>query len=333
MKKGLLRLLALSLVVMLSLGFLNLPSALAEKTMKVAHNQQPSHPVHVALLSFKEEVEAKTNKSVIVDIYPSAQIADDMTAPEQIMLGSLEGAIIMGAPSTLFQGTDNPLGYIEELPFLFSSAEDARAAYDGALGEAYRAALKDFGIDILCYWENGFRNFTNNVRPIVTPEDMQGIKFRIANSDMRRKTFDALNASAIPMAFAELFTALQQGTVQGQENPLSIITSSKFYEVQKYLSLSRHIYNSATFIVNPDFISSLTSEEQKIVQEAAFTARDYMRQLNDEFEVASIEQLKGLGMEVNNIDYDAFVAKVQPVWDEFISKYGSDLIDLAKNPN
>lgn len=330
MMKSLSKWLALSLVFSLLLG---IPTALAAKTMKVSHNQQPAHPVHVALLQFKEEVETKTNGSVIVDVYPAAQIADDMTAPEQIMLGSLEGAMVMGAPSSLFQGTNNPLGYIEELPFLFSSAEEARAAYDGALGEAYRTALKDFGIDILCFWENGFRNFTNNVRPIVTPKDMQGIKFRIANSDMRRKTFEALEASAIPMAFAELFTALQQGTVQGQENPLSIITSSKFYEVQKYLSLSRHIYNSATLMVNPDFMNSLTAEERSIVQEAAYNARDYMRELNDEFERTSIEALKGFGMEINDIDYESFVEKVKPVWDEFIANYGSELINLAKNPN
>lgn len=302
-------------------------------TMKVSHNQQVNHPVHVALLSFKEEVETKTNGSLIVDIYPAAQIADDATGLEQIMMGTLESAMIMGASTTtLLQGTDNALGYLEEMPFLFSDSASARAAYDGALGEAIAQASLDYGVQVLCFWENGFRNMTNSTRPIVTPADMQGIKFRIAPTDIRRMTFEALNATAIPMAFAELFTALQQGTVQGQENPLSIIETSKFYEVQKYLSLSRHIYNTATFCINPDFFASLTAEEQQIVQEAAYTARDYMRQLNDEFEATAIENLKANGMEVNEIDYDAFVEAVQPVWDDFIAKYGDEMIQKAQNP-
>ncbi len=322
---------ALSVLLVLLLMLASAPG-LAATTMKVSHNQQPTHPVNVALLSFKEEVETKTNGSVVVDIYPSAQIADDATCLEQIMLGTLESAVLMGAPTLLFQGTDNPLGYIEELPFLFSSSEAGRAAYDGALGQAFTEAAADYGVGVLCYWENGFRNMTNNVRPIIVPEDMKGIKFRIAPTDMRKMTFEALDATAIPMAFAELFTALQQGTVQGQENPLSIIETSKFYEVQKHLSMSRHIYNTATFIINPDFFEGLSPEEQAIVKEASLNARALMRSLNDEFEVSAIENLKAHGMQIDDIDYDAFVAAVQPVWDGFIAKYGSDLIDKAHNP-
>jgi len=141
-----------------------------------------------------------------------------------------------------------------------------------------------------------------------------------------------LGANAIPMAFAELFTGLQQGTVDGQENPLSIIETSKFYEVQKYLSMSRHIYNTATFMMNPAFYDSLTPEEQQIVTEAALTNRDYMRRLNDEFEATSIGTLKEMGMEINDIDHDAFVEAVQPVWEEFKAKYGDELIQKALNP-
>ena len=308
-------------------------SAMAAKTMKVSHNQQVTHPVHVALLSFKEEVESKTNGSIIVDIYPAAQIADDATGREQIMMGTLDSAMIMGAASTtLCQGTNNGAGYIEELPFLFNDSESARKAYDGAFGAARTAEAANYGVQVLCYWENGFRNMTNNTRPIVKPEDMAGIKFRIAPTDIRRLTFEKLNAVAIPMAFAELFTALQQGTVDGQENPLSIIETSKFYEVQKYLSMSRHIYNTASFCVNPDWFASLTQDEQTIIQEAALKARDYCRQLNDENEASALDRLAANGMEINEIDYDAFVAGVQPVWDYFTTTYGDELIKLAQNP-
>jgi TRAP-type C4-dicarboxylate transport system substrate-binding protein len=158
---------------------------------------------------------------------------------------------------------------------------------------------------------------------------MQGLKFRIASSEIRQITFDTLNAPAIPMAFAELFTGLQQGVVDGQENPLSVIITGKFYEVQKYLSMSRHIYNTATFLVNPDFFQSLTKEQQTVIREEADLARDLMRELNDQVEKEALEELKAKGMQINEIDKAAFIQAVQPVWNFFREKYGSELIDMA----
>ena len=299
------------------------------KTFKISNNQQPDHPVNVALQQFKKNVEERTNGSVIIDLYPAGALADDVTALDQVALGTIEGAVVMNSPNILVVGTGNGLGYIEELPFLFADAKAARAAYDGELGQEFKDMTIEHGILTVNFWENGFRHFTNSKNPIYTPEDMQGIKFRIANSDIRQQTFDTLGAAAIPMNFTELFTALQQGTVQGQENPLAIIKTSRFYEVQEYLSLSRHIYNTATFMVNPAAYDALTDEEEAIFNEEADKARDYMRQLNDEFEATTIEFLEEQGMEVNEIDTQAFIDAVQPVWDSFEENYGRDLIDIA----
>ena len=296
---------------------------------KISHNQQPTHPVHIALEQFKTNVEKRTNGSIVVDLYPSGSLADDVSSMDMVSLGTIQGSMMMCAPGNLVVGTKNGLGYIEELPFLFPDAETARAAYDGKLGEAFTDMAKDHGLKVLCYWENGFRNMTNNVRAINAPADMKGIKFRIANSEIRQQTFDTLGANAIPMAFTELFTGLQQGTVQGQENPLSIIETSKFYEVQKYLSMSRHIYNTSTFFINPAFYDSLTDEEKAIVDEEAKIGRDYMRKMNDEFEAGAIERLKEHGMQINEVDSKAFVEAVKPVWDSFKEKYGEDLINIA----
>ena len=302
------------------------PSA---KVFKISNNQQPTHPVNVALEQFKKNVEERTGGSVVIDLYPSGSLADDVTALDQVALGTIQGAVIMNSPNILVVGTDNGLGYIEELPFLFSDAQTARKAYDGGLGQAFKDMTAEYGITTINFWENGFRNMTNNERPIVTPADMKGIKFRIANSDIRQQTFETLGASAIPMAFSELFTGLQQGTVQGQENPLAIIQTSRFYEVQKYLSLSHHIYNTATFIVHPASFEALSEEEQKIFREEADAARDMMRQLNDEFEASAVDFLKEQGMEVNEIDTQSFIDAVQPVWKSFEEKYGRELIDIA----
>lgn len=304
------------------------------KTMKIAHNQAESHPVHQALLQFKDEVESATNGSIIVDIYPNGQLADDTTGIDQVKLGSIQASVAMASIGT-FNDAGTAYGCVEELPFLFADSEEARAAWDGALGDLMTARAETQGLKVINYWENGFRNMTNNIRPIVTPEDMKGIKFRVATSEIRSKTFEELNASAITIAFSELFTALQQGTVDGQENPLSIIQSSQFYEVQKYLSLSHHIYNTATFIMNPAFWESLTEEEQSVITTAAENAKETCRVKNDEFEASAIDELKAEGMEVNEIDMEAFVEAVQPVWAYYTDTYGEEaqaLIDAAQNP-
>lgn len=302
------------------------------KVMKVSNNQQPTHPVNIALESFKKEVEERTNGSITVKIFPSAILGDDNTNMDQVRLGVIESAITMGAIGNLVMGSNDPLSMFEELPFLFPDAASARKAWDGPIGERYIALGAKHGLKVLCFWENGFRNMTNNVRPIVGPEDMKGIKFRIAPSEIRQVLFKTLNATAIPMAFAELFTGLQQGTVQGQENPLSIIQTSKFYEVQKYLSLSRHIYNTATFYVNPAWFNSLTKDEQKIIQEASEHARDYMRKLNDDFEANALSFLESKGMKINKVDSAAFAKASEPVWKYFIAKFpgSQELIDLAR---
>lgn len=305
------------------------------KIMKISHNQAESHPVHQACLQFKEEVEAKTNGSIVVDIYPNGQLADDVTGIDQVKLGSIQGAVAMGAIGT-FVDAGTAYGSVEELPFLFSDYKEARAAWDGKLGELMtERAEATSGVKVINYWENGFRNMTNNVRPITKPEDLAGIKFRVASSEIRTKTFETLNSAPITIAFTELFTALQQGTVDGQENPLAIITSSQFYEVQKYLSLSRHIYNTATFIVNPTFWEGLSAEEQEAIETAAANASVKCRELDDQAEEAAIELLEEEGMEVSEIDAAAFVEAVQPVWTYYTDTYGDEavaLIEAAQNP-
>jgi TRAP-type C4-dicarboxylate transport system substrate-binding protein len=163
----------------------------------------------------------------------------------------------------------------------------------------------------------------------VEPKDMEGIKFRSAEVPIRIEMFNTLGASAIPMAFPEVFTGLQQGTIDGQENPLSIISTSKFNEVQKYLSLSGHIYSSALFIINPETWNSYPEDVKNAIQKAADEARDYERQLVSKAEETLVQELKEAGMKVNEVDKEAFIDAVQPVWDNFREKYGSELIDAA----
>ena len=280
--------------------------------------------VEEAAHDFEKEVEEKSGGTIDVQIYPNGQLADDVNGMEQCILGTLECVLVLTGPSPLFQNGDEKtgIGYVEEMPFLFEDLDSARAAWDGEFGQYFTDMTAEYGGKVLCYWENGFRNFTNSVRPIYTPEDMKDIKFRIAISEVREAIFQALGVTAVAMPFSELFTALQQKTVQGQENPLSNIASNSFYEVQSYLSMCNYIYNTATFMVNPAWFDSLTAEEQEIVQTAAENGRDYCRQLLDEANEGYMQACIDGGMEVNEVDHEAFLAAVQPVYDKYIEKYG-----------
>jgi tripartite ATP-independent transporter DctP family solute receptor len=296
-------------------------------TFKVAHIFAPTHPAQKGLEKFKEIVEKETNGKVKVDIYNSGVLGGDTEELQQVIAGSLDSAIIMGI--SIWQGMD-PRAGVEELPFLFKDEKMARKALDGDFGKKLSAeVLEPTGVKVLAYWENGFRHFTNNKRAITEPADMKGIKFRSAESPIRIDMFNTLGASAIPMAFPEVFTGLQQGTIDGQENPLAVIESSKFYEVQKYLSLSGHIYNAGVFIVNPKTWDSYPDDVKQAIQKAANEAKEYERQLIDETNQDILEKLKQANMQVNEVNKDAFIEAVQPVWEKFKKAHGSELIDAA----
>lgn len=296
-------------------------------TMKIAHVNAPTHPAHVALLQFKETVEKETNGGVKVDIYDSSVLGGELEEIQQVIDGSLTAAMIMGMSN--WQNMV-PETSIEELPFMYPNVEAARAAFDGEYGDYVKENwIEPTGVKVLCFWESGFRHFTNNIRPIYTPADMDGIKFRSAQSEIRVKMFEVLGAAATIINFSELYTALQQRTVDGQENPLSIITANGFYDVQKYLSLSGHFYSTALFIVNPDFWASLPAEYQEIIQKASEDCRDYDRQLSSESEDQMIQTCKDNGMEVNEIDKEAFKAAMGEVWSLYTDKYGTEVVNLA----
>ncbi len=295
--------------------------------IKISHLNASTHPIQLGLLEFKRLLEEKSNGTITCDIYDSAVLGNDTSNMQQVIAGSLDAAMVMGA--VIWQGYDGRAN-VEELPFLFDSYEKAYAAYDGEFGK-YLAenVLESQGGHVVGFWDNGFRHFTNNIRPVNVPADMKGIKFRTADSEIRLQMFECCGTSAITMAFSELYSAMQQGTVDGQENPLSNIVASSFYEVQKYLSLSGHIYNTSVFFFSDNFWNSLTDEQKAIITECSDEAKAYTRKINQESEADNLEICKNAGMEVNEVDKQAFIDAVQPVWEKFESTYGRELIDLA----
>jgi tripartite ATP-independent transporter DctP family solute receptor len=188
-----------------------------------------------------------------------------------------------------------------DTPFLFNNAKEADALLDGPIGDKVRAKLQEKGLVGLVYWENGFRNLTNSKRPIVKMEDMSGIKLRVMQNNVFLDSFKTLGTNAVPMAFSELFGALETGTVDGQENPFNTILSSKFYEVQKYLTVTNHVYSPWIVLVSKKWWDQLSPAEQKVLADAAVASRDFERKDTRAEAASAVDALKAKGMQVNEL--------------------------------
>ncbi len=291
------------------------------RTYKIAHALAADHPYTPALELFAREVDKRTDGRIQFDVLHSGVLGGEVEMIPQLISGTLDGLVLGGV--VIFESF-NPLACTEDLPYLFKSLEHGRRATDGDYGKLMNTeVIEPLGIKVLGYMDYGFRHFTNNKRALNKPTDLQGIKFRSGPVPMRLKMFAAFNSTAVPIAFPELFQALQQGTVDGQENSLAIIDSSKYYEAQKYLSLSAHVLNVSPVMLNKALWESFSKEDKQAVQEAARIAIDYERELISKAEAEAVEKLKKLGMQVNTPDKQAFAEATKPVWDYYREKFGA----------
>lgn len=303
------------------------PASSNEKiVLKVGHINAPDHPWNIALEGFAKDVAEATNGNLEIQVFPSSQLGGERDMAEGLKLGTLEmGLFGTGA----LQSLDKRL-IIEELPYAWSNRENAYEALDGELGVELNKVLKDQSIIGLSYWEAGYRHITNSVRPINSLEDLKGMKLRVPEAEMRIDTFKDLGALPTPLAFSEVFTALQQGTVDGQENPLPTISSSKFNEVQKYLTISGHIWGSALLGISEKAWNSLSDEYKKIITEKADVWKDKEREMIRKAEEELVEKLKASGMEVTEPEVQPFKDAVQGVWTKYESEFGKDLVDIVR---
>ena len=215
-----------------------------------------------------------------------------------------------------------------DTPFLISNTKEADALLDGPVGDKIKDKLQEKGLVGLVYWENGFRNLTNSKRPVTKVEDMDGIKLRVMQNNVFLNSFKTLGANAIPMAFSELFGALETKTVDGQENPYNTILSSKFYEVQKYLTVTNHIYSPWILLVSKKWWDTLSKAEQKVLTDAAKTSRDFERKDTREEASKAMADLKAKGMLVNELspaEADRMRAKLTGVYADIGKEVGMDL--------
>ncbi len=242
---------------------------------------------------------------------------------------------LAGGVQEMMVGSTAPLaGMVKEfgvfdLPFLFNSEKEADAVLDGQLGQDLLKKLEAKGLVGLVYWENGFRNMTNSKRPIARAEDLQGIKLRVMQNQIALGVFNTLGANAVPMPFSELFTALETRTVDGQENPITTIQSSKFYEVQPYLTITRHVYTPWVVLASKKWWDTLSPEEQKLIRQAAASSRDFERLDSRADSQKAMTTLEQAGMKINTVSPEEVARmrqKVQPVVDKYTQELGPDLV-------
>ena len=223
-----------------------------------------------------------------------------------------------------------------DLPFLFKSKETAFKALDGELGHKVDELLKPLGMRNLGYGENGYRHITNSRGPVHKPEDLKGIKLRTMENPLHLAFFKMLGANPTPMSFGELYTALQQGTVDGQENPVVLVYTSKFYEVQKFYSLTGHVYSATMLVANDDFFASMPEDLWKIVEDAGKRYVVEQRALAEVQEQEFLEELKKTGLQINELtpeEKQLFIDATLPAYDQFKDVIGAELVELAKKAN
>ncbi|MCM2561689.1 TRAP transporter substrate-binding protein [Lutimaribacter sp. EGI FJ00015] len=300
----------------------------AEIELKVAWltADSQSDPYAITAHAFKDELEAALPGRVEVQLFPNRQLGDDKEILEGLQFGTIDMGIITNAVVANLE----PSYQLVDLPFLFGSAEQAHEVLDGEVGQQLAANLRQHGVISLGAAEGGFRNMINNSKPVRTPADVEGVKYRTMQNPVFIEMFSSLGGSPVPMAWGEVFTAMQQGTVDGLEIPASVVNSNNYADVTKYLSFTRHTYSAIHLLMSERSLENLPDDVQQAVMDAGHAAIAKQRKAVAAAEADVIKSLEEKGMEINDIeDVGAFRAKVGPVYERFEPTIGSDLLDQA----
>lgn len=295
--------------------------------LRASHSTAITHPYQLGLERFAELVSEKTNGAVQIDIFHSAQLGDERANIEDLQMGTLDIAVTSTGPLGNFVSDY----LILDLPFLFTSYEHAHAVLDGEIGQNLIAKLDDVGIVGGAFWENGFREMTNSKHPINSVADCAGLKLRCMENQVHMDAFSALGMDPTPMAWSEVFTALQQGVIDGQENPIAVIYSNAVYEAQQYLAITNHVYSPSLILFSKTVFDSLDPAYQTALMEAAQEAADYERSCCEDSEAEQIAEMEAAGVEVTYPDVAEFQAAMSPVYEKYAEQFGQENIDAIVN--
>lgn len=302
-------------------------AAAQEFTFTFAHVLNEGTPTARAVEVFKTEVEKKSNGRIAIGIRPAAMLGGDVEIIEQTQMGLVHFAIPPTANLTNF----NEKFYLLDLPFLITDVPSMKRVLDGEVGQEVLGTLDSNNLHGISMWGAGFRHMTNSIRPINSPEDLKGIKFRTLQAPTVLATYRAFGANPTAMAFTEVYNGLQQGVVEGQENPYANIHSMRFYEVQKYMTLTNHTYHTYAAVMNKEAWESLPEDLQKVVGDAMATGRDAAREFTEEYEAKVHEEIKDQ-VEIISLTPEgraAFIEASQPIYEEFKDKVTPELLEKA----
>lgn len=301
--------------------------ASAQTTMRISISVAQNSHQGVAIDTFAKEVDARTGGRYKVQPFYSGSLGGERESVEAVQLGTQELTFTSTGPIPNFV----PEARILDVPFLFRDKAHARMVLDGKIGQELLTKFDSKGFKALAWGENGVRHMTDSKRQIKEPDDLKGLKMRTMENPVHIAAYKALGIVTTPMAFPEVFTALQQGTVDGQENPLSVIMAAKFDQVQKYLALTGHVYSPCVLLMNKGMYDKLSDADKKAFLEAAAVAVKANRARVDEDDANGVKELRARGMDVNEtVDKAAFVAKLQGVNAEFEKQFGKDKLDAIR---
>ncbi len=304
--------------------------AYAQTEIKIGYALAPDSHYGVAAQKFEEVVLAETGDQFSFTHFPSSGLGGEREVIEGLQLGTIEATIVSSGTLANFV----PSTGVFDIPFLFSGLDHARAVLDGPIGQDILAEFDGVGLHGLAWGEQGFRHITNNRNAIHTPADVEGLKIRTMENPVHLAAFDAMGAAPTPMAWPEVISSLQQGVIDGQENPLSVIVSVKLDEVQKYLTVSGHVYSPAMLLVSKPFWEGLDDSQKAAMEKGAVEAVAAMRGYVDNVETTGVETLKERGMEVNILSAEeksAFQASIKSAYEGYYETYTQDLVDSIVN--
>jgi tripartite ATP-independent transporter DctP family solute receptor len=324
----------IALVAALAALVLGLVGAQGKIVIKVGYGTAGG-PIHEAALEFKKRVEA-ANKNIDVQVFPGGQLGS-----EGEIIGQLQAGLTDMLPTTTGPlGQQNAIYYVLETPYVFLSEAKADKVLDGPLGQKFLKGLESKGLIGLAFWENGFREITNNVRPIKTPADLKGLKMRVQQNRLHIKYFSDLGANPTPMAFTEIYNGLATKIIEGQENPFSLIATNKFYEQQKYLSQTDHVYSAVPVFFSKVKWDKLTPDVQKLVRDTVYGLRLWERQRGRDMEKDYIAEItkKSQMTVLTEAEKAAFQKAAVPAYEWAKKEYGdtysgllAEVLDAAKN--
>jgi tripartite ATP-independent transporter DctP family solute receptor len=297
-----------------------------ERAIRVSNGVNQEHPVGNGLAKMAACAAQHSGGKMKVQGFWGGALGGDLQATQALRSGTQEMVITSTSPLI---GILPDLG-VFDLPFLFANEKEADAVLDGEFGRYISEKMRNVGLVNLAYWENGFRNLTNSKKPVQKVEDFPGLKVRVMQNNVFLDTFKTMGANAVPMAFQEVFPALETKAIDGQENPFVTIETSKFYEVQKYLSVTRHAYTPFMVLYSKSLWDKLSPAEQKTLQECSIQGRDEQRKVSRALSDKSLEALKAKGMQINELspaEQKRLREAVKPVYDKHAATIGKDTVD------